>query len=136
MQLGCRLGELAMTRAHKIEIWIVVSVAVLTATTVGLIYWQRQKPISLRGAVLMDNSDPRKQQPIAGDTIIAGHLASSEAKSNSTGFFSLKLRKPVRKGHPVVLSFRASQYKPLDVTDIVANKIYVVHLVPLSSTPK
>jgi hypothetical protein len=124
-----------MTRTHKIEAWIVVSVVLVAATTVGLIYWQKQKAISLRGAVLIENSDPRKQQPIAGVTISAGELALSDTKSNSSGFFVIKLRKPVRKGHPVVLSFRAPQYKPLDVTDIVANKIYVIHLVPLSSAP-
>ena len=124
-----------MTRAHKIEVWIVVGIVAVTVTTVALIYWQKQKPISLRGAVLMENADPRKQQPIAGVTISAGDLAVSEAKSDSSGFFVVKLRKPIRKGHPVVLSFRSPQYKPLNVSDIVANKIYVVHLVPLSSAP-
>ncbi|MGA9472038.1 MAG: hypothetical protein WBV36_06215 [Terriglobales bacterium] len=124
-----------MTRAHKIEVWIVVGVVAVTITTVSLIYWQKQKPISLRGAVLMENADPRKQQPIAGVTISGGDLAISDAKSDSSGFFVLKLRKPIRKGHPILLSFHAAQYKPLDLTDIVANKIYVVHLIPLSSAP-
>ena len=124
-----------MTRAHKIELWIVVIVAALTATALALIYWQKQKAISLHGAVLMENADPRKQQPIAGVTISGGDLAISEAKSDSSGFFVVKLRKPIRKGHPIVLSFRDPKYRPLDVKDIVANKIYVVHLVPLASTP-
>src|SRR6202451_685591 len=124
-----------MTRTHRIEAWIVLTVALLTATTVALIYWQRQKALSLRGAVLMESADPRKQQPIAGVTISGGDLAISDAKSDSSGFFVLKLRKPIRKGHPILLSFRAAQYKPLDLTDIVANKIYVIHLVPLSSAP-
>jgi len=122
-----------MTRTHKIELWTVVCVAILTATTVALIYWQRQKAISLRGAVLMESADPHKQQPIAGATVSAGDLAVSEVKSNSSGFFVIKLRKPIRKGHPLVLSFRAPQFKPFVVTDIVANKIYVVHLIPLST---
>lgn len=124
-----------MTRTHKIEVWIVLTVAVLAATTLGLIYWQKQKAISLRGAVLIENTDPRKQQPIAGVTISGGDLAISDTTSNSIGFFVLKLRKPVRKGHPILLSFRDPKYRPLDVKDIVANKVYVVHLVPLASAP-
>lgn len=124
-----------MTHTHKIEAWIALVALVLTASTLALIRWQRRKPISLRGAVLVENSDPRKQQPIAGVAISAGDLAVSEAKSDSSGYFALKLRKPIRKGHPLVLTFRSPQYRPLDLTDIVANKIYVVHLVPLSGNP-
>jgi hypothetical protein len=125
-----------MTREHKIEAWIALIVALLlTGSVLGLVHWQRQQPLSLRGAVLMENTDPRKQQPIAGITVSAGDLAEGEAKSDSSGFFVLKLRKRIRKGHPIVLSFRDSQYKPLDMNDIVANKIYVVYMVPLGSNP-
>jgi hypothetical protein len=125
-----------MTRTHKIEAWIALSVAVgALASTLALIHWQRQKPISLWGAVLIQNTDPHKQQPIAGVTVSAGDIAISDVKSNSTGLFVLRLRKPIRKGHPLVLSFRDAQYRDLDVHDVVANKLYVVHLVPVSSTP-
>ena len=125
-----------MTRAHKIEAWIALSVAIVViASILALIHWQRQKPISLWGAVLMQNADPHKQQPIAGVTVSAGDLAVADVKSNSTGLFVLKLRKPIRKGHPLVLSFRDPHYRPLDVDDVVTNKLYVVHLVPLSSEP-
>jgi hypothetical protein len=113
--------------------WIALLVAVLlTAGIFALVRWQRQKPISLRGAVLVEDSDPRKQQPIGGVAISAGDLAMSDAKSDSSGFFLLKLRKPIRKGHAIVLNFRHPQYRPLDLNDFVANKLYVVRLVPLS----
>jgi hypothetical protein len=124
-----------MTRIHKIEAWVVVGVLAVGATTGAVIYWQKQKAISLRGAVLIENADPRKQQPIAGVTISGGDLAIADAVSDSSGFFVLKLRKPIRKGHPIVLSFRDPKYRPLDVKDIVANKIYIVRLVPLASNP-
>jgi hypothetical protein len=123
-----------MTRTNKFKTWTAVLVAVvLNFCVLGLIYWQRQKPISLRGAILVEDSDPRKQLPIAGVTITAGDLAATEATSNTSGFFALKLRKPIRKGHPLVLDFRHPQYRPLDLKDIVANKLYVVHLVPVSN---
>lgn len=125
-----------MTRTHKIEAWIALSVTVLVlASTLALISWQRQKPISLWGAVLMQNADHGKEQPVAGVTVSAGDLAIGDTRTNSSGLFVLKLRKPIRRGEPVVLSFRGPQYRPLDVNDVVSNKLYVVHLVPVSSTP-
>ncbi len=125
-----------MTRAHKIEAWIALAVAiVLAASTLALVQWQRQKPIAIRGAVLVQDSDPRKQLPIAGVEISAGDLAAGEVTSNSSGFFYLKLRKPIRKGHALVLEFHHRQYQPLVLHDIVSSQLYVVHLVPVSNKP-
>jgi hypothetical protein len=123
-----------MTRTHKIEGWIALFVGVLlTASILALVRWQKQKPISLWGAVLVQDSEPRKQRPIAGVAISAGDLAASDTTSDSSGFFVLRLRKPIRKGHPVVLVFRHPQYHPLNLNDFVNNRLYIVHLVPLSS---
>lgn len=137
--LGFHTGNaitFAMTREHKVEAWIALGVTVLlTGSVLGLVHWQRQQPLSLRGAVLIQNDDPRKQQPIAGVAVSAGDFAEAEAKSDSSGLFVLKLRKRIRKGNPIVLSFRDPMYRPLDVDDIVANKIYVVHMVPLANNP-
>jgi hypothetical protein len=125
-----------MTREHKIEAWIALAVTLLlTASVLGLVHWQRQQPFSLRGAVLIQSEDPRKQQPISGVTISAGDLGEREVTSDSSGLFVLRLQKRIRKGNPISLSFRDPLFQPLDVNDIVANKIYVVHMVPLSSNP-
>jgi len=125
-----------MTRAHKIEASIAFLVTLLlVASTIALVRWQRQKPISLRGAVLVENSDPRRQLPVADVTVSAGDLSASESKSDSSGLFILRLRKTVRNGHAIVLHFRHPQYRSLDVNDVVESKLYVVHLVPLSSNP-
>src|ERR1035437_8538871 len=126
--------DVRMTRTHKIEGWIALLAGVaLTASILALIRWQKQKPISLWGAVLVQDSDPRKQRPIVGVAISAGDLATSDVTSDSSGFFVLRLRKPIRKGHAVVLVFRHPQYRSLYLDDFVANKLYIVHLVPLSS---
>jgi hypothetical protein len=125
-----------MTRAHKIESWIALLVAIVVAAGIVLgIRWQRRQPISLQGAVLVENQDPRKQQPIPGVVVSAGDLAALDAKSDSSGLFVIKLHKPIRKGHPLVLTFHHPQYRPFVLNDIVANKIYVIRLVPLSNTP-
>lgn len=121
-----------MTRAHKIETWIAVGVVLLATITLSIIYWQQQKPISIRGAVLIQDSDPQKQQPIGGVTISAGSLGTAEGTSDASGFFMIPLRKPIRKGHALALIFRHPQYRPFVLNDIVSNHLHVVHLVPLS----
>jgi hypothetical protein len=124
-----------MTRTFKIRAWIVSLITLLLIiATLALIQWQRQKAISLRGVVIVQDSDSRKQSPIAYVTISAGDLAASECKSDASGLFILNLRKPVRRGHPIVLQFRHPQFRPLDLNDYVGNQLYVVHLVPLSNT--
>ena len=122
-----------MTRTHKIEMWIALLVAVVIAVSaVALVRWQKQKTILLRGAVLVQDSDPRKQQPIAGVVVSAGNLAMSDVTSDSSGFFALKLRKPIRRGNPIALTFRHVQYRPLEMKEFVGDKLYIAHLVPVS----
>lgn len=124
-----------MTRAHKIELWIALLVGALLAVSIPLVIrWQKQKTISLQGAVLIQDSDPRKQQPIGGVLISAGDSGISEATTtDSSGFFVLKVRKPIRRGNAIVLTFRHPQYHPLVLNEFVGNKLYVVHLVPLTT---
>jgi hypothetical protein len=128
-----------MTRAHKIEAWIAAVVIPLVAVGVfALIRWQKQKPVTLRGAVVVADVDPRKQLPIGGVLVSADTLTASTSKTDSSGFFNLTLPKPIRRGHPIVLHYRHSQYRPLDVNDYVGNQLYIVQLVPLDnkSAPK
>jgi hypothetical protein len=103
----------------------------VTVGVLAVIRRQKQKPISLHGAVIVQDSDPRKQLPIGGVLISANDPSHAESKSDSSGFFVLDLPKPIRRGHPIVLQFRHPQYRPLDLHDYVGNQLYVVHLVPL-----
>jgi hypothetical protein len=125
-----------MTHSQKVEAWISFIVAlVLTGSILAVVRWEKQQPVSLRGAVLVQDTDPRKQQPIAGVNVSAGDMATADATSDSSGLFTLKLRKLIRKGHTITLSFHDSHYRPLFLNELVSNKLYVVHLVPLSSNP-
>jgi len=123
-----------MTRTHKIEALSGLLVAALLAAgSLALIRWQKQKTITLQGAILIQDADPRKQQPIAGVEVSAGDLAMSATKTDSSGLFVLKLRKPIRRGHAIILDFHHPQYHPLVLNEFVGNKLYIVHLVPLSA---
>jgi hypothetical protein len=122
-----------MTRAHKIETWIAAIVTLLlAATALSVIRWGIQKPITLRGAVLVDDTDPKKQLPIAGVEVSAGDLAISDVVSDSSGMFLLHLRKPIRHGHTIVIHFRDPRYHAMDVNDYVVDKLYIVRLTPIA----
>jgi hypothetical protein len=122
-----------MTRAHKIEIWIAVLVLVVLGGAALFVYWLKQQPISIRGAVVIQDADPRKQLPIAGVLVSAGDLAAGTVNTDASGLFVLELRKPIRKGHPMVVQFRHPQYRPFDLKDNVSNHLYVVPLTPLQN---
>jgi hypothetical protein len=121
-----------MTRAHRTGLWIGSTIILMIVGSLLLFHWGTQRPVSLRGAVTVQDADSRKEQPIA-DVEVTADLATGAAKSDSTGFFSLELRGFVRRGHPLVLHFRQPQYRPLDLTDFVGDKLYVVHMVPVAS---
>jgi hypothetical protein len=124
-----------MTHAHKVEVGIGALVVVLAAGTFALVHWHKPRPISIRGAILVQSTDPHKQQPIAGVNVSAGELADSDARSDSSGLFILNLHRWIRRGHPIILSFRNPQYRPLDLKEFVSDQLYVVHLMPLAAMP-
>jgi hypothetical protein len=121
-----------MNRAHKTGLWIGSTIILVIVGALLLLRWRIQRPITLRGAVTVEDSDTRKEQPIA-DVEVTSDLASGAVKSDSTGLFTLQLRRFVRRGHPLVLHFRQPRYVPLDTDDFVGDKLYVVHMVPLPS---
>lgn len=124
-----------MTRAHKIEAWIAAIVVPLAALgAFVIIRWQKLKPVTLRGAVIIQSTDPHKQLPVGGVQVLAGNFENSWSKTDSSGFFSVTLPRTVRRGRPIVLHFRHPQYHPLDLPDYVGNQLYIVHLAPLVDT--
>jgi len=121
-----------MNRVHRAELWIGSTIILMIVGALLLFRWSVQRPVSLRGAVTVQDTDSRKEQPIA-DVEVTADLATGAAKTDSTGFFALQLRRFVRRGHPLVLHFREPQYRPLDVSDFVGDNLYIVHMLPLTS---
>ena len=105
-------------------------------TSIGLFsHWRRRKPLVVTGAVTVQDADSRKELPIADVEITAANgLEEAPSKSDSSGFFILKLRKKVRKGEVVILKFRHPSYRPLDMKEIADDKLYLAHLIPLPIT--
>jgi hypothetical protein len=129
-----------MTRARKATLWIVLALMIVSAA-VGL-YFRRQhlKPLTLRGAVTVQDADSRKQLPIAGAEIRLKDLAAAPTISDSSGFFSLQLPQGLRRGRPITFLFRHPGYQPLDLPEYTGDKLYIIRLTPLQkntdSVPK
>jgi len=98
---------------------------------------RKKKPsIFLLGAVIRQDSDPRKQVPIADVEITAANdLAASDCTSDSSGFFRLPLRAGIPPGQLVTLLLRHPEYDTQVVNTAAGNKIYVVRMVPIPSEP-
>jgi len=97
----------------------------------------RRHPLVITGAVTVQSSDFRKELPISNVEIrVADGLALGPAQSNSSGFFSFKLLKRVRRGDPITLIFHHPGYQPLELQDIAADKLYLAHMQPIAPKPR
>lgn len=123
-----------MTSKQKTVAWTVTAVVFLAAVSITV--WLRvrhRKPVVVSGAVMVKDSDPRKELPIADVEIsVKDSPANATTRSDSSGFFALKLLQGLRRGQPVTLQFRHPNYQPLDLSEFVGNKLYLAHLTPLS----
>jgi len=96
-----------------------------------LIYLWR--PVSIQGAVVRQDSDPRKQSPIADvEVTLANSSKPITTKTDFAGYFKIPLPRELRQDHSIVLRFRHPDYEPLDTTESLANQLYVIPLVPVS----
>jgi hypothetical protein len=107
-----------------------VVVALVIAATVG--YHYAYRPIALKGAIIQDESDTRKESPITDvEVSTVSDQASAAVKSDFSGFFRLPLRPGVKKGQKVTLKFWHPDYEPLEVTVNVGDQLYVIRMMPL-----
>jgi hypothetical protein len=113
----------------------------LVAAALISFFWVRhlkRRTIILSGAVITQSADPRKQLPIAGVRVTATDgVFVAQSASDSSGLFTVTLRRRILRGQLVTLRFRHADYQPLDLpvgdarkTD--AQRIYVAALSPLS----
>jgi len=121
-----------MNWRRKTAIWAFAIATVAGVLAAVLVAVRKAQPITIRGAVLSADADPQKQLPIA-DVQVTGTdgPAVSRSKSDSSGFFSLTLRRGLRRRQPVTLQFRHPDYQPLNLNEYVADKLYIARMVPI-----
>lgn len=120
-----------MSSQKKIAVWTILVLGIL-GTAFTIVLWLRRPPITLKGAVLRQDSDPNKQLPIADVEITATNsLGVGTSKSDASGFFLITLPKGLRRRQPVILRFRRNDYQPLELHDFVGDNIYVARMAPI-----
>ena len=121
-----------MGKKRSIAGWIVVAAVATVGLAIALYGIFHRRPLSLRGAVTVQDSDPRKELPIADVEITAANGSKTvTAKSDATGFFRITLPIALRRGHAITLQFRHPGYVPLDLKEFASDKLYVAHLRPI-----
>src|SRR3981081_251214 len=128
-----------MTGARKIELWIIGSASTLLVIAVLLLgRWHLRRPISLQGAVIVEDTDAPKQRPIDDVEVSAEDgFSTGTARTDASGFFRLTLPRDIRRGHPLLLHFRRSGYKQLDLSTFVGDMLYIARIAPVSlQTPR
>jgi len=121
--------------AGRIRPWItliLVFAAIFLVVVGAVAVHYLRRPTYLRGAILQQDTDPRRQSPIT-DVVVsaANNLSVQDAKSDFSGYFKLQLRPGVKRGQPITLQFRQPNYQPVDLPDYVGDQLYVVHMLPL-----
>jgi hypothetical protein len=117
-----------MSGRRRIRWWMAIPVTCLVAAAVVTAVWlHRAKHIVIRGAVIKQDTDPKKQSPIANVQIsVVGASIPIATKSDFSGYFRLRLPPDVRPGQSITLQFRDPEYQPIDRRIIVDDKLYVV----------
>jgi hypothetical protein len=116
-------------------LWAIgVVLASVLAIFLGISFFRNfeRRPLVIRGAIIKQDVDPIKQSPIMDVVVSEAHgLASTNAKSNFTGFFTLPLVRGVGQNESVTLRFLHPDYVPVDLTELASDKLTIVHLVPI-----
>ena len=129
-------SDVHVTKVTNRALWIALfGVAAAILVALPLWYLSHRKPIWLKGAIIVKHADPRERLPIADvDVTVESDGVVAAAKSDSSGFFMIQLPAFVRSGRAVTLQFRHSEYQPLDVHELVANKLYIAEMEPLANS--
>lgn len=124
-----------MTRGQRAAIAAAIVLLGILIAGVLLTTYQPPRPqaISLEGAVIRQDFDPRARSPIPFVTIAAtSGTASEQFKSDTSGFFRVTLWPKEDSGF-ITLRFVGQEYRPLTVTLPTSTKVFIAQMQPLSA---
>jgi hypothetical protein len=130
-----------MTSERKTFYWtLVVAAAIVALIVIRLVGTLPRRSlvrvVPFAGAVLRQDSDPSKQSPLANTQVTAtSSLAVATGTSDASGLFKLTLRPGVLPGQSVTLRFQHPEYKPVELTGVPQDRLYIVRMEPLAPAP-
>jgi hypothetical protein len=112
---------------------LAVGIILMTGLIV-LEHWRSHRLVFLQGAIVVQDTDVRKQLPIPGVQVSAiGESSTESVTSDASGFFQIRVPKGMRRGQRVDLEFRHPDYKPLSDVEFVSDKQYIIRMMPRSA---
>jgi hypothetical protein len=92
----------------------------------------RTEPVSLTGAVMLQDEDTFNQSPIADVTISANdRVPVVSSVSRSSGLFTLTLAPDIVPGQSVALTFQHPDYQPLHLTVTAGDALILARMLPI-----
>ena len=129
------MSDMQFRRSGRLRIIVPIALAVacaLTATFILLRIYGR-RPISLKGAVIRQDTDPRKELPISDVAITAvNRFGTVTTTSDASGLFTIPLPRLVLRGQAITLRFQHRNYGDLELHEFVGDKLYIVRMAPLA----
>src|SRR5579863_2359070 len=102
----------------RLIVWIGILSVVGAVAVVLIVHSHRWRPrtITIQGAVIRRDADPRRQLPISSVAVTASDgLLSLATESDASGYFKLDFKENFWPGQTLQLSFRDPQYKPFEM---------------------
>ncbi|MBV8072570.1 MAG: hypothetical protein JO270_21890 [Acidobacteriaceae bacterium] len=127
-----------MTRGQKVAVGIAIFLFVVLTAGVLVTTFERPhaQPVSLEGAVIRQDFDPRARTPIPFVNISATTGTTSEQfKTDSSGFFRIRIR-PKQNSGSVALRFEAPGYRPLAIAVPTSTSTFVAQMQPVSTAAR
>lgn len=130
-------------KAKKIALWVGICATAATVALVVLLRFTHWTPrmVTLQGAVIRSDADPRKELPVAGAVIKVWDSRSSVTTvSGDTGYFNVKFPERIWPKEIVNLAFRHPDYMPVDEKlligiDANVNQLYVIRMISTAAPP-
>lgn len=131
---------------RKIALGAVIGFTAVATVLTAERLWKGRALYSITGAVLREDPDLGKQIPVAHATVslvhgsefnvsgsASGGKSDGQATTDAAGLFRLKLAAGVYVGQTATLRVRHPGYLPLDDSENLADRLYVIRMVPLKS---
>ena len=131
-------GELRPKAQMAKQTWLSPKIIVpFTAFAILAIFlFVRNRPVTLRGAVIRAGDDPNKQVPIANASIVASDgLTQVATTSGVSGGFQLTVRRALIRRHSLILTFQHPGYAQYQIVDPVGNQLYLARMTELPGRP-
>lgn len=120
----------------RLLLWAAAVAVVATVVTVLVVRSHRWRPrtISIQGAVIRRDADPRKRLPIGNVKVTATDgLMTVSTQSDASGYFNLQFKENVWPGQTLTVSFRHPDYESYDLTlhpsiRATSQKLYIAEL--------